>query len=119
VPFASSGGGSGVGSDSGTRGAAGVGVCIIRVRVNCFVEILDRAVVISLIVIGGAAVVVDDGQIFGRFMACLDKRRASGDFGVRIKLTGTCSGFLACSVPSQPSVAHAVYLRALRCGNSP
>ena len=45
---------------------------------NCFVEILDRAVVIALIVISGAAVVVDDGQIFRRILACLDKRRASG-----------------------------------------
>jgi hypothetical protein len=83
--------------------AAVIGSFSIRVQVNCFVEIPDRAVLISLIVIAGAAVVVDDGQIFRRILARLDKRRASGDFWRRDQLTGTCSGFLACSAPSQPS----------------
>src|ERR1039458_10288238 len=71
----------------------------IRVQVNCLVVVLNRVVIISLIVIGGAAVVVDDRQIFRRILACLDKRRASGDFGVQINRPALVQPFLQALSP--------------------
>ena len=49
--------------------AIAVGVCVSRAQADGFTEILDCAVVIALGTLGGAAVVVDGGQISRRKLA--------------------------------------------------